>query len=481
MTGKDSGFWDGGFLYPLKNTVALSDSMLGTVPIYAIWRFVGFSPESSYQLWWICICALNYWISYVVFKKWFKRSDVAVILSWIFAFTIFNIGQLNYMQMIIRFMVPVVFYAVYRMVDTPSVKYLSIYCFGIVFQFYCAMYNGFYLLYFSALFFLIYYIFSKKWKELLYYFSKDNLVYTSIVFIISLAAMLWLFIPYLKMSRLVGLVRYEHIIQNIPLWNTYLFPHESSIPWKFLFSLARPDVTAWWLHYLFAGIIPFTVMIVSPFYLLYNWRKKIKTPVFLKAIIITSLLIVLFHLRIKSGLTLYALIFKFPGINTMRVLIRFMNVEIFLLLIIAGYALMKIDGRYFIIFMALVFADNLFNPEPIPKREKTELIKRKEVVLNELTRYDVGKYKAVALIDTTQETYITHIDMMLAAQSLGIKTVNGYSSNCPWQLEEFFRNNSEKGLNEWLESRQMKKDDILLIKRASGNPYGSGSMEGDQN
>jgi hypothetical protein len=465
LTGEIPAFWDAGFMYPFRNTIALSDSMLGTMPVYSTWRSVGISPETAYQIWWICICALNYWISYFVFKKWFSRSEVALVLAWIFAFTIFNIGQLNYMQVIIRFMVPVVFYAAYRMVVSPSVKFLSIYCAGIVFQFYCAMYTGFYILYFSALFILIYYLVSKKGEELRYYFKKEKLAETSVVFVASLLAMLWLFIPYLKTAILVGMLHYGEVKANLPYLNSYLFPHESSVTWKFLFELARPDVPAWWLHYLFAGIIPFTAMVVSPCYLLYNRYKKIKTPLLLKSFIITSVILLLFHLQTKNGLSFYILLFQFPGLNTIRALTRFMNVEIFILLVISGYFLVKIkNSKYICLFFLLVFADNLFNPELIPRKEKAELMNRKEILGKELSRYDYKKFKAVALVDSTQPAYVTQIDMMLVAQSAGIKTINGYSSNCPHELIEFSKEDTEKGLLKWLASQKINRDEILVIK-----------------
>jgi len=465
ITGHADGFWDAAFMYPFKNTIALSDSMLGTLPFYSVWRIAGISPETSYQLWWICICALNYWISYFIFKKWFVRSEIALVLAFIFAFSIFNIGQLNYMQMIVRFMVPVVFYAAYKMIATPSIKYLFTYCFGLVVQFYCVMYTGFHLLYFSLLFIFIYCFYSKKWKDLFFYFKKEKWLLTSFVLIASLLVALLLLVPYLVMSKTVGLRLYKEVIIYLPTWNSFLFPHESSLAWKYLFDTFKPHVPAWWLHYLFVGIIPFTALIISPLYLFYNWYKKIKTPLLLKTCIITSIIIVLLHLRTDAGLTLYALIFKLPGINSMRVLNRFMNVELFVLLLLVGYLVVRFKNNYLFIIVILIFADNWFSPESIPREKKADLIKRKEILLSELSKHDLKKYSAVALVDSTQPAYITHVDMMLAAQTAGIKTVNGYSSYCPDEFGEFFNHASDKGLSLWIQNQGIKRENILLLRR----------------
>jgi len=268
------------------------------------------------------------------------------------------------------------------------------------------------------------------------------------------------------MSSIVGMLHYGSVKANLPYLSDYLFPHESSIPWKFLFNIARPNVPDWWLHYLFPGIIPFLALVVSPLYLLYNNYNKIKTPLLLKSIILASIVIILFHIQIKNGISLYILLFELPGMRSIRVLTRFMNVEIFLLLVIAGYFLVKIKSKSIILLVFLVaFADNLFKSDCMPKEEKAELIKRKEFVVSELEKNDFKKYKVVALLDTSVQTFVSNIDMMLAAQAVGAKTANGYSSYCPEpELFDFTKLNKEEGLYSWLSHHEIGKDEVLLLK-----------------
>jgi hypothetical protein len=180
LIGNENSFWSAEFMYPFKNSIALSDNMLGTLPFYSIWRMLGFEMESSYQLWWLSMSFLNFWICYWVVFKWGQNSYLAAILAWIFAFSIFNIGQLNYMQMIARFMVPVAFYAAFKMISNPSKKYLSLYLFSILLQTYCVMYTGIYTIYFSLLFIVLYCLLSKQFKSLLFYLKKDQLMITGI-------------------------------------------------------------------------------------------------------------------------------------------------------------------------------------------------------------------------------------------------------------------------------------------------------------
>lgn len=464
FSGDLESFWDGGFLYPFGNTLALSDTMLGTAPLYALWRFLGFSPETAYQLWWIGINALNYWVSYWIFKKWLQRADIAVVLAFIFSFTLFNLGQLNFMQMIIRFLVPVVFYAAYKMVTSPALKYLLVYALGIVFQFYCIIYTGFYLLYFSIFFILILYLAGRQWKAPLFYVQKKNLLRTGAIVVVAVAGMLWLFLPYLEMSKMTGMLRYNDVKANLPYPTSYIFPHLSSLTWRFLFDLGRPNVPDWWLQHLFIGIVPFTVLVVSPFYLLVATLKKIKIPTVVKALILTSVMVLAFHVRTYDGLSFYPWLMALPGVGSMRVLTRFMNVELFILLLILGYLLTKVKLKYVLILSIVVFADNLFIVKHLPREEKAEIIHRREVLLEEIQTYDYNNYKAVALHDTSLKAYRTNIDMMIVAQALGIKTVNGYSSYCPPALVDFTKLNRVDGLQKWLHLQGLKEEEILFIR-----------------
>lgn len=474
FSGDVAYFWDAGFMYPFENTIALSDTMLGTAPFYAAWRVLGFSPETSYQIWWITMCTLNYWISYTIFRKWLGRADLAIVLAYIFAFTLFNLGQLNFMQMIIRFVIPLVFYAGYKMLETPSLKYLAIYVFGIVFQFYSIIYTGFYLMYFSVLFLLIYMAISKKWKAVLFYFSRKKVAYTSAILVVALLAMGWLFIPYLNMSKMTGMLRYNDIKVNLPVALTFLFPHYSTITWRFLFDVARPGVETWWLHHLYTGIVPFTVMVASPFYLLYRTLKKIKTPAVLSALILSSLVIVLMHVRTYDGLSFYKWALALPGIGSMRVLNRFMHVELFILLLILGMFLtrVKAHAKTMLVLGLLVFADNLFSPEHLVREEKSEIIQRREALVDRVKSKDYKKYAAVAFLDSTQSAFKTNIDIMIVAQELGIKTINGYSSYCPPELVDFSKNCTRQGLVNWLDDQHLQEKDILLIYRDNNESPG---------
>lgn len=466
LNGKSNSFWTAGFMYPFQNTIALSDNMLGGLPFYVPWRCLGFSPETSYQLWWIVVCALNYWCCYWAIKKLYNNKIIGAVLAWVFAFSIYNLGQLNYMQMIMRFPVPIAFYACIQIVTKHSIKHLLLYCAALVYQFYCVPYTGIYLFYFSLLFLFVYLIITKQLKSLtVNYFNKKNILKTIGILLATFSLIIFILLPYHFMSKIVGLQLYGEVLPNLPKWHSYLLPHESSIPWRFLFEINKSHYSQWWLMYMFPGLIVLGVIIFSIIYFFYILLKKIYINTLLKSLIITTFIITLLHLNFGNGFSFYALIFKLPGINSMRVLNRFLHVELFILLVILMHFLKLFNIKIIFVFMLLIFLDNSFNADKVIRESKKQLIQRKEELVTKIKYYDFSNKLALALVDTTTPPYISHLDMMLASEQVGIKTINGYSSYCPDAFGEYFLKCSKQGLNKWLYNQNINEKSVLIIER----------------
>src|ERR1043165_2325664 len=55
LTGKVKQYWNAPFMYPYPNVIALSDNLLGTLPLYSAFRIAGFDRETAFQLWLLCL------------------------------------------------------------------------------------------------------------------------------------------------------------------------------------------------------------------------------------------------------------------------------------------------------------------------------------------------------------------------------------------------------------------------------------------
>ena len=464
--GNTDSFWSAGFMYPFENVVALSDNMIGTMPFYGVWRLLGFSHETSYQLWWIVICSLNYWSAYYVMKRWFNRWDLAIIAAWIFAFTIFNLGQINYMQMMIRFMVPIVLYSGVKMVDTSRVKYLVIFSLGIVYQFYGVIYNGFFLMYFSLFLVVAYAIITKKYLFFVPFFKKQALLFTGATLLISVLAMLWLMQPYIDMSEQLGMRTYDEVRWNVPVILSFFFASESAYTWQILNESCKPDVPIWWIHYAFPGMIPLIGMLGIPFFWIYWKIRKSDISKLTWAVSIVVFIVFMGFIRTYDGQTFFALFFKLPGMGSMRVLNRFINVELFLILILLISLAVKVPRKWSILLFILVVLDNAFVPSRVIREDKAMISDRRESMIELIEENRNDEHIAYVVIDSTQtEFFKTHLDAMIASTYVPLPTVNGYSSGCPGEFGQFFTEVSEAGLTRWYKDSGLDSTKVLVIQK----------------
>lgn len=463
--GNSPNFWSAGFMYPFENSLALSDNMLGTMPLYGVWRLFGINQETAYQLWWVIICSLNYWSAYYVIKRWFKRWDLAIIVAWVFAFTVFNLGQMSYMQMMIRFMVPIVIYAGVKLVDTSSWKYLAIYAFGIVYQFYGVIYTGFFLMYFSFFLIVIYAIVSKKYWFFVPLFKRKQLIYTAGVGLIAIGTLAWLMLPYYEMSKFLGFRQYEEVKWYVPVIMSYLYVHESSYFWNTLNTSCQPDVPFFWIHHTFPGMIPLLGLFTLPFLWIYWKIRRFQISNLTWALSITAFLVFMFFIRTYDGQSFFGILFKFPGISSMRVVNRFMHVELLLILLVLVTYATKLPKKWSIILFVLLFIDNSFVAERTIRSKKTEITARRVDTINSIKGKLKSDHIAFAVLDGKEEFYLTQLDAMVASNYVHLPTVNGYSSGCPGEFGEFFSNVNEQGLMKWLDFKNIDSTKVLIIRR----------------
>lgn len=106
LKGVHSSLFDMPMFYPHTNTYAYSDFMLGTAPIYWLFRSVGNEILLSYQ-WWLMVCAaLNFFVFHQMAKKYFHQSSVfSSIGAFVFAFSLPRITHLEHAQLVAQFFI----------------------------------------------------------------------------------------------------------------------------------------------------------------------------------------------------------------------------------------------------------------------------------------------------------------------------------------------------------------------------------------
>lgn len=474
LTGKIGSFWDAFYIYPrIDNLIARSDNLLGTMPIYAAFRIVGYESITSFQLWFITLHALNFIFCYWAIKKLFNNSLIATISAYVFAFGIFNLGQIYHAQIFPRFMLPLIFYWTIKLLNESHIKYFAFLLFGLVYQFYCGIYLGFFAIY--ALLFLIisYLIIYKDFTLFKGLKSAKKIAQYLFLFALTFIFLKVLFAPYLIISKEVGMRSYESIFDSIPYLKSYFFSNPASYLWgQVLYKPFMETFELWWTHFLFPGLIPILSIVGSVILVVFipsqNKSKKIIT-----FLLLATALSLLFSINF-NGFSLYGIIYEIPGFSSMRAINRIINVQVVFFILVLSTFLYYLNqtykwGKYLIyLILPLIVFDNYYILNYDVRRfDKSisllEVEKFEQIIIN--SNYKAFDAVAVNFVNNTDHNLIIqqHISVMIACQNLGIKCVNGYSGSYPDSYMSFFDQTDKTTLDEWLKINKISLEKVLLI------------------
>jgi len=478
MTGAIQDYWNAPFMYPYKNTIAMSDNLLGTVPIYSFFRQVGADRETAFQLWILSMFALSYLCCLFVLNKLTDNMIISACGAYIFAFGIYNVGQMFHAQIFPRFIAPLTIYWLYSYLNSNKTRYFGFMMAGIVYQFYCGIYLGFILFYF-LLFIGISYIllFHKSLK--FDYLKSVKVISTHLAIIfLSIILLFVLFRPYIQISDQVGFRSWEEVIGTIPRLRSYFFTSPASLLWSpLLYNHSAYKFDGWWNHFLFIGILPWITVLIAPF-LIFS-KKKANSYVKPLGVFTLGLTLAFIFCYRTHGVSLWKLFFELPGFASMRSLDRIINIESVLFVILFALtikALTQISNKSKFLLLLLPFvtiADNLIKPEDHKSFFKNDAIAavnttRQKILNSHNDTFQVIAFTPVfydnSLVEKDQIALSTiHLNAMLACQELGLACVNGYSGFEPGNFSDFFQRLNKSSLIHWLAYNEAQYDKVEII------------------
>ncbi|MBL7921103.1 MAG: hypothetical protein JNJ40_12370 [Bacteroidia bacterium] len=467
LCGIEPDFWRANFMYPLKDNIAISDSMAGALPIYALFRFIGIDVEPSYQLWWLSCCILNFWLCFVAFKKIGFKPFLSAIGAYAFAFGINNFNQFVHLQFNCKFFVPIAIALFYSFLKEPKQKYFILLVLAIVLQFYCSAYIAIFLIMFLFFFGVLYLSYSNNRKLFVAYLNKKLLIRLSIVTITGMVLILLVALPYFNMARALGPQKYSTIVSGIPTFFSYFLPVDSSITWQLLRDTPAREYPLWYLHELFAGIFCYMGFFIALIHVIYCVIKK-QTINFLSAFLVVSCcFFILLFSRTESGHSLFKYIQMLPGFGSMRLTSRFMIVITFVMIWLSLYYFSKFSKERSIwlsLFLAfLVIGDNLFDNKKMSRSLTQERINKTERMCNLIRSQNTANNKIIAVLNLKDGSESFHLDVMLATQKLGLYTLNGYSSTCYGNLCAAYNDPNHIKLSNWLKSYYIEESKVTFI------------------
>jgi hypothetical protein len=441
LTGRDHSFWNAPFFFPSTNVMAFSDNHLGTLGLYACFRWLGLDRETAFQSWMLVLFCLNYGTCFWVLRRLSISSLGAAAGAFIFSFSLPMAAQMNHIQLLPRFCIPLAFYFAWEYMQKGGMSSFIALCVVLVWQFYCTVYIGLFTTYLLGALLVAHGALNFRripWRQVLIGFRKSFPLRTTTV-LVSVAALLPLMIPYYKAAHEIGLRPWSTVAALLPTPGSYFLPFPGSLLWSWLHPI-RSELAFPWEHWIFPGVIPYGSLLAVA-YLCFRSRLSSLAPLGL-ATVGAFLILVAVTLSVK-GISLYRLAVLIPGVRAVQGVSRIVLVLVFLLALQIGILLTYIEHRrlakaktfarvsiLLLLFCIIVFDQYCKAPSSFDKKasqERSALLATKIRTLNEATGIKVFCY----MPETNEPFFVVHLDAMMAAQSLGLATVNGYSGNCP--------------------------------------------------
>lgn len=425
VVGKGN-FLNGAFA-PWPYTLLLSEPLWGSAPIYAVFRLIGFSNFSSYEIWFVIGNLLNAISCYYALRVLKIHCLPSILGAILFSISLPVTSQDAHSALLYRFLVPIAFMVILR--DNEKTKLETLLKFLLInaVQFLFSLYMGFFLA-IIALPILYFVITSNKTLIELSDYRKYLLTLIPIIIVSGIALL-----PSKIIQDLYSVKPNINEIKDFaPSITAFLFADRSLI-WK-LSELANvKSFSLVWEKQLFFGLLP-TLTLLYYFF-------PVKRSLNIKKCLITVVFSLLIFINFL-GDSVYSKIAVEMGYFLPRASGRFILVLLFpLSFIFASFCetifedIKGLGSKIAIIalFFFIVITENLFVFRLVSSEDNW-----RKLTADIINKIDYGKdnlnNETILVVGTELSGWDNNklqIDAMLAAQYLGIHSLNGISSIFP--------------------------------------------------
>lgn len=474
LSGNIESYWNASFMHPEPNVIAYSDNLLGTLPIYAAFRFLGLELFTAYQCWYLLLSVFNYAGAFLLFNYLFKNPWAAALGAFVFAYSLAMFSQVSHSQTFARFPIPLAFLMAVKYSENYQAKYFIYALLLLALQIYCGIYLGFLLAVPLGIFLgfcLLKGVVQAREKII----NPKHLSLLGLSGILALLILLPLLYPYTQRKIEPDPTHYQTIVHSIPEIQSYFISHPGTIFWNFLSN--KPEgMEAWWDHQLFMGLISLLCMAMAPIVVAYQFAKNSQNRDRMLTIILlisTGIITGLIFLKINQH-TLYKWIYYLPGFSAMRSLTRIINIEILFFGLSVSYIsavlinkTVKRNVLVFAILLMLLAFDNYVSADAIQRERISVALERTsaiEPLYRSIPPKSVVSYEPDSMI---APTYAYQIDAMFMAQQFSMKTLNAYTATSPTEYSMFWKSPNATSRNYWLNKNEIDFDTLYVIRSAT--------------
>jgi hypothetical protein len=441
LRGDTPRFWDMPVYYPARRVTAYSDAHLGSLPVYAGLRAAGLTAEHAYQGWFLLWFPLNFAAAGWAARRCGGGPVAVAACGFVYAFAaVAVVHSVGHSQLGPRWLVPPAVVFALEWLATPTTRKLAAAAACLVGQAYLTLYIAYYLgllVLATAAAAAVFAPRSIDWPAIRAGWRRWLLVAA-----VTAAVLTPLVRPYAKASadHPISPVEWLKLFTPTP-WAWLLAPSVGVSSLTVNAALPPPAHPGLFEMQLFPGWLSLAGVLACGLA-----ARRRPTPV--NVLAAAALGVVVFTTRV-GGVCLYDPVFHLPGVGGIRVVARVVLVLLFPAGLAIGVVIESLPGRWWKrgMVLAVVVADQAILPpghtgwpglrtrvaglnDPIDRLADAIRTRRPEARV--LYVFPAADDKAELPGDGVRQ-----LQVMFAAQRLGVPTVNGYSGYWPHRWELF--------------------------------------------
>ena len=141
-------WWNSPNFYPMRETLAYSEHLLGLVPIFAPFYWLSGSPIVAYNVTFLLTFPLAGWAMYQLCKELTRCPEAAWLAGLAFAFAPYRMDQLAHIQVLASFWMPLALMGLHRYYRDEQIRWLVLFGVSVLMQ---GFSNLYFLLFFPVL------------------------------------------------------------------------------------------------------------------------------------------------------------------------------------------------------------------------------------------------------------------------------------------------------------------------------------------
>ncbi len=474
-----SSFWDPPIFYPAQNVAAFSDILLGAAPPYWLFRVIGLSADTAFQLWMLSMGILNFSLAYWTMRR---GAGLTVLASaggaYLFAFAAVRANQIGHQQLLPQFFSMIAVYCMLRLVSNyRSVEVadpwktrglIALLAASVVLQLYAGFYLGFFLCLGLSTWIGIALLF-REGRSAIGAVTRQHVVTILLALTISLGSLTWMGYHYYQARKQTGSRPWSEVRTMIPKVDSWL----DMGPHSWFYGWTRRYVSFSWLpveheHRMSLGL---ATLLIAGIGLL-----RMSGGTWGLIALLTALVIALVAFRYPWSITPWWVVFKIiPGATAIRGVTR-----ISLLLLIAfsfGLAFFLDSIRNRKIALAILVLVCLEQGVTTPSYNKYAMRSEVSLIASHIPRASGSFYYVPCNISNGKaqkrsQPWKYQIDAMWAGLSAEVPTVNGYSGHAPpgwgnlYEVGIVSMSDEERirsALEKWVTSHGLERSSVRLV------------------